>query len=109
MTGIRDFVVLFIIIGLIPVSLKRPWHGILGWYWIAYMVPHGLTWGFARTLPVAMLIGGATLVGWVCTRDRKPIPRTLTVIALLLLVADFTLTTFLAYNPIDAWNKWTSV
>src|SRR6266567_3499949 len=45
MSGIRDFVVLFIIIGLIPVSLKRPWHGILGWYWIAYMVPHGLAWG----------------------------------------------------------------
>ena len=109
MSGLRDVVLLFVLIGLVPFCLIRPWLGILAWYWIAFMVPHGLTWGFARTLPVAMVIGGATLVGWVCTKDRKPIPRTVTVIALLLLVTDFTLTTFLAYNPIDAWNKWESV
>src|SRR5215467_6102097 len=106
MSGLRDVVLLLVVIGLVPVCLIRPWLGILAWYWIAFMVPHGLTWGFARTLPVAMLIGGATLVGWVCTKDRKPIPRTVTVIALLLLAADFTLTTTLAYNPMDAWNKW---
>ena len=76
MSGLRDIVLLFVVIGLVPVCLIRPWLGILAWYWIAFMVPHGLTWGFARTLPVAMLIGGATLVGWVCTKDWKPIPRT---------------------------------
>src|SRR5713101_6250657 len=109
MTGIRDFVVLFIIIGLIPVSLKRPWHGILGWYWIAYMVPHGLTWGFARTLPVAMIVGGATLVGFILSKDRKPLPRTGTTFFMLASSVHFTLTTILAHNPELAWVKWDRV
>ena len=109
MTGIRDFVVLFIIIGLIPVSLKRPWHGILGWYWIAYMVPHGLTWGFARTLPVAMIVGGATLVGFILSKDRKPLPRTGTTFFMLAFSVHCTLTTILAHNPELAWGKWDRV
>jgi probable O-glycosylation ligase (exosortase A-associated) len=106
MSGLRDVVFLIVLIGLVPVSLSRPWVGVLAWYWLAFMVPHGLTWGFARTLPVAMLIGGATLLGWVFTKDRKPIPRTWTTFALLLLAAHFTLTTMLAYDPQEAWGKW---
>src|SRR6266545_2934103 len=106
MSGIRDVVLLIVLVGLVPISLFRPWIGILAWYWIAFMVPHGLTWGFARTLPIAMLIGGATLLGWLFTKDRKPIPRTWTVLALFLLAAHFTLTTVLAYDPELAWGKW---
>jgi probable O-glycosylation ligase (exosortase A-associated) len=106
MSGLRDIVLLIVLIGLVPVSALRPWFGILAWYWIAFMVPHGLTWGFARTLPIAMLIGGATLLGWMFTKNRKPIPRTWPVFALLLLAVQFTLTTVLAYNPQEAWAKW---
>ena len=99
MSGLRDIVFLFVWIGLIPVSLMRPWLGILCWFWIAFMVPHGLTWGFARTLPVAIAIGGATLLGWMLTRDKKPLPRTWAVYGLVLLSLHFTLTTVLAYGP----------
>jgi len=106
MGGLRDVVLLFVIAGLVPVSALRPWLGILAWYWIAFMVPQGLTWGFARTLPVAMLIGCATLIGWVFTKERKPIPRTLTVFAVLVMAAHFTLTTILAYDSQLAWGKW---
>jgi probable O-glycosylation ligase (exosortase A-associated) len=106
MSGLRDVVLLLVLIGLVPVSAIRPWIGVLAWYWIAFMVPHGLTWGFGRTLPVAMSIGGAALLGWLFTRDKKPIPGTLTVFALLLLAAHFTLTSMLAYNPQEAWGKW---
>jgi putative inorganic carbon (HCO3(-)) transporter len=106
MSGLRDVVFLIVWLGLIPVSFMRPWLGILAWYWISFMVPHGLTWGFGRTLPVAMGIGGATLLGWMLIKDRKPVPRTWTVFSILLLTAHFTLTTMLAYNPEEAWDKW---
>ena len=71
----RDIAVLVSILALVPVSLRTPWIGILGWYWIACFVPQGLAWGFARTLPVGMIVGGATLVGFLFTKDRKPLPR----------------------------------
>ncbi len=106
MSGLRDVVFLLVWIGLIPVSFVRPWIGILAWYWIAFMVPHGLTWGFSRTLPVAMGIGGATLLGWLFTKERRPIPRTWTVIGLVLLTVHFTLTTVTAFNREMAMGKW---
>jgi putative inorganic carbon (hco3(-)) transporter len=109
MSGLRDVVVLLVVIGLVPVSLVRPWLGVLAWYWIAYMVPHGLTWGFARTLPVAMLVGGATLVGFLFSKDRKPIPRTGTTFFMLACSLHFTLTTVLAHNPSLASGKWDQV
>jgi putative inorganic carbon (HCO3(-)) transporter len=106
MSGLRDIAFLFLWIGLIPVSLMRPWLGILCWFWIAFMVPHGLTWGFARTLPVAIGIGGATLLGWLLTKDKKPLPRNWTIYGLVLMALHFTLTTVLAYDPATAWGKW---
>jgi putative inorganic carbon (HCO3(-)) transporter len=106
MGGLRDLVFLIVWLGLIPTSLIRPWVGILAWNWIAFMAPHGLTWGFARTLPVAMAIGGATLVGWLFTTERKSIPRTWPFIGLLFFTIHITLTTVLAHNPEEAWGKW---
>ena len=105
----RDVLVVSVILGLVPVSLKRPWLGVLAWYWIAYFVPHGLTWGFAKTFPVAVLIGGATLVGFLFTKDRKPLPKDWTTYFMLACVVQFTLTTILAHNPDLAWGKWDRV
>jgi len=106
MSGLRDVVFIIVWLGLLPVSLVRPWLGILAWYWLAFMVPHGLTWGFSRTLPVAMGVGGATLIGWAFAKDRKPIRVTFTLIALVLLTIDFTITTVFAFAPEEAFGKW---
>jgi probable O-glycosylation ligase (exosortase A-associated) len=94
------------IAGLIPVSFLRPWIGVLAWSWIAYMAPHRLAWGFAFNLPVAMMIGVATIAGFVIAKDKKPLPRVAEVWLILLLAAHFTLTTLLAINPELAWGKW---
>lgn len=107
--NLRDLAVFLVMIGLVPVSLRRPWIGILGWYWIAYMVPHGLAWGFARTLPIAMVVGGATLVGFLFLKDRKPLPRIGATFFMLACSVHFTLTTILAHNQELAWGKWDRV
>ena len=105
MSGLRDVVFTVLLLGLVPVSFRRPWVGVLAWSWIAYMAPHQLTWGFGRVLPVAMLIGGATLAGFLLTKDRKPVPRVTGTVLLTALAAHFTLTTLLAYNPALAAGK----
>ena len=109
MTGIRDYLLLALLGGLVPASLMRPWIGVLGWFWIAYMVPHALTWGFGRNLPLAALVGGATLAGFFFTKDRRPLPRSWTVFLLLLFSAHITLSSALSYDPGLAWMKWNSV
>jgi putative inorganic carbon (hco3(-)) transporter len=103
---IRDIAFVLIWLSLIPVSLARPWIGILSWYWIAYFVPHGLTWGFARSLPVALAIGGATLVGFVLSKDKKPLPRCAITFFMFAFVVHYTLTTIVAHNPELSFGKW---
>jgi putative inorganic carbon (HCO3(-)) transporter len=111
MGAIRDLLLTVIITGLVPVSLFRPWYGILGWFWISYFVPQSFAWSFGRSLPVAMLVGGATLVGFGLStdRERRALPGTPQVILLSLFIVHITVTTMLAYDPELAWGKWSWV
>jgi probable O-glycosylation ligase (exosortase A-associated) len=102
----RDILLTLILIPLVPACLFRPWIGILGWLWVAYFSPHGMTWGFGRSIPIALLIGGATLIGLLFTRDRKPLPRAPSVYLLFAFAVDFTFTTIFSLNPDLAWGKW---
>ena len=57
----RDYLVLAILIIGVPVSMVRPFIGVLLWSWVSYMNPHRLTWGIAYDFPAAMVIGGRNL------------------------------------------------
>lgn len=70
----RDFALTIFVVGLIPFAIAKPYIGALGWAWISMMNPHKMTWGFAFSLPFAMMMAIATLVGLFLTRDRCPIP-----------------------------------
>jgi putative inorganic carbon (hco3(-)) transporter len=106
---VRDILFVSVVLGLVPVCLRRPWLGILAWYWTAYFVPQGLSWGFARSFPFAMVVGGATLLGFLLTKDRKPLPRNAATFFMLACTVQFTLTTIVAYNPDSAWEIWNRV
>lgn len=105
----RDLVLLTTILGLIPFILKRPWIGVLAWFWVGLMAPHGLTWGFMKTAPVAMIIGVATLFALLFTKERATMPVTREM-ALMFLFAAFTaLTSWAAMVPDQAWEQWRHV
>lgn len=105
----RDFILLIIFIGLIPFIFVRPWTGVLVWSWIGYMNPHKLGWGFTHSLPVAMVFGGLTIVTMFMTKEKKGIPLTRETVLLFLLCILFTITTFFAWVPDDAWAQWDKV
>src|SRR5262249_3486965 len=100
---LRDILLMLVLAGLIPPALVRPWIGMLGWYWIGMMNPHLLTWGFARQLPVAMLVAIPTLIGLLLTRERKSIAWNRVMILVALMFAHFTFTSFFAWSPSQAW------
>ena len=105
----RDTLFVAVALGLVPVCLRSPWLGILAWYWTAYFVPQGLSWWFARSFPFAMVVGGATLLGFIFTKDRKPLPRNAATFFMLACTVQFTLTTIVAHNPDAAWEIWNRV
>lgn len=80
----RDFIVLAIILGSVPVCFFNPYFGVLMWYWVTYFNPHRFTWGMAYNFPVAAMIAAPTLVG---TLFAKKSLRSLAVRESILLLA----------------------
>jgi len=70
---VRDLVVFALFVGLLPLSLIRPWLGICVFTFLAYNRTQDLTWGFARGLPISQLIAMAMVAGWLIFEFR-PIP-----------------------------------
>jgi probable O-glycosylation ligase (exosortase A-associated) len=105
----RDIALTALIFAIIPFCLRKPWVGTIAWYWFGLMNPHRLTWGFAYTMPFAMLIGGATLLGAVTAKDRRPIPWNRELKVLCVLMIYFVFTTIFAWAPDHAWEEWKKV
>ncbi len=103
----RDFITLAIVFGLLPVIVVRPYVGVLAWCWISYMNPHRLAYGLAYDFPVAAIIGGATLVGLVFTKEQKRIPWTWLTVCWVLFVLWMSVTTLFALVPDAAFEAWT--
>lgn len=94
------------VLGSVPIILRYPFAGIIFWYWVSIMNPHRLAWGFASDFPVAMVIGATAIGAFMISRERKVLPSDTTTVLLILLTLWVTLTTVLAANPEDAWEKW---
>ena len=105
----RDLLVLAIIIAGVPISVMRPFIGILYWSWVSYMNPHRLTWGIAYNFPAAQAIGAGTLIGFLFTKDRSRLPMERETILLLLLWVLFGITTIFAIVPEHAWPQFEQI
>lgn len=95
----RDIIITLIVFGSLPLTLKRPWIGVLMWVWISVMNPHRLSWGFAYSYPFAAIIAATTLVGLLITRDPKKLPVTPITIALIAFTLWMNFTTLFAFYP----------
>ncbi|MGL1832980.1 putative O-glycosylation ligase, exosortase A system-associated [Rhodocyclaceae bacterium SMB388] len=102
----RDLLLFCIVAGLVPCIFWRPWLGVLTWYWVGLMAPHGLTWGFMQSFPIATLIGGVTLVALLLAKDRKPLPGSREMIMMFVLAGYTAVTSFFAILPSSAWLQW---
>ena len=69
MRGLIFFVVFF---ALLPVVFKKPYVGILMWFWISLMNPHRVIYGFAASIPYAMLVAIVTLSSWLLLHPEEP-------------------------------------
>jgi probable O-glycosylation ligase (exosortase A-associated) len=103
----RDYIVIAVVLGSLPIGLIRPFYGLLAYAWISYMYPHELTWSFARTFPVAKLSALSVMAGLVFSpagnigaiRQRENI-------SMLLLWCTFTISSAFALYPDQAWYQW---
>lgn len=64
----RDYALLIIICGSLPICFFQPYFGVLMWVWIAYFNPHRYTFNFMYDFPVAQAIALPTLAGLIFNR-----------------------------------------
>lgn len=104
----RDLLLSLVVAGLLPVALVRPVAGAYLWAWLSIMNPHQLAYGFARSVPWAMLAALVTLVGFLFTRDKRALPNNGGTVLLGMLIVWFCVTSYFSINDPDAvWERWT--
>ncbi|SOD97754.1 putative O-glycosylation ligase, exosortase A system-associated [Caenispirillum bisanense] len=102
----RDIAIILYFLALVPMILRWPFLGILGWSVVSYMNPHQLGWAYTESLPFAMLVGLATIFAFVIQPGRKSIPLQPLTILLAVFFGYTTLTTLFAVAPTAATSKY---
>jgi putative inorganic carbon (hco3(-)) transporter len=106
----RDYLLAVFLLASVPVGLVRPFYGLLVYAWVSYMYPQMYMWSFAQYLPGAKLMAGATIAGAVIKGDIDVAPlRRPEMVAMMLLLLCFSVSTVLSTNPELAWPKWQEV
>lgn len=67
----RDILLLAIVAGGCVVALYRPWFGAILWTWLSVMNPSGMAYGFSRSLPLAAMAAGATMIGMLFEKNKR--------------------------------------
>jgi probable O-glycosylation ligase (exosortase A-associated) len=104
--GLRDILLFLFVFCAIPFMIRRPWIGVLFRVWFGLANPHLMTFGYAQSFPFAALIAVVTLAGIAFSPKSMQLKKRPALLALLLLAAWMTMTTFFAFNPAGAWPAW---
>lgn len=105
----RDIFVTAVVFGALLLVFKHPHYGIYLWSWLSYMNPHKLAWGFATSIPFALMTAVVTLTVYLLSKEPKLMPWTPETILLLTFLGWVTFTTFFALYPEPAWVQWDKV
>jgi putative inorganic carbon (hco3(-)) transporter len=68
----RGLVLFIIFFGLLSLVFKRPFIGILMWFWISLLNPHRYVYGFATGLSYALILALVTLGSWLFLHPEEP-------------------------------------
>ena len=105
----RDIALLATFIVFLPFALTKPWIGVILWVWLSVMNPHRLTYGFAYDMSFAAITAGVTLLGFLITKDRRHLPMTPPVVALMLFTIWMCIASLFPYHPDSGYSMWSRV
>jgi len=95
----RDLFLTGTLVPLLALAAARPFVGVLVWSWISFMNPHREVWGFAQTMPWAMMAFLATVFGCFVAREPKRFPVNATTVLLFVFAVFITITSLAGIGP----------
>jgi putative inorganic carbon (hco3(-)) transporter len=113
--GIRDILILGMLVASVPICFVRPFYGVLVWSVVSFLNPHRFAWA-AANFPVAIAIGIPTIAGFLLFSFNIKTLRSREAWLIAALGVWFTVTSLAAANnPVfihhiaDTWEKWRTV
>jgi putative inorganic carbon (hco3(-)) transporter len=104
----RDILLITVFTVLLFRILRRPEVGPYTWAWVSIMNPHRLTYGFAFSVPFALIAAVFTLFSFIVSKHaRRAFPFTLLTGVYLLLMGWMTVSSVASINPEDVvLERW---
>ncbi|MGB0911178.1 MAG: putative O-glycosylation ligase, exosortase A system-associated, partial [Nitrospirales bacterium] len=95
----RDIFLVILVLASAGVAVRKPVYGMLLFVAFGIINPQGFTWGFGRSFPIAMIMAGATVFGYLVSPEPKRFPKQREVWMLLGVWFFFVVSTVVAYVP----------
>jgi probable O-glycosylation ligase (exosortase A-associated) len=105
----RDIALTMMLVVLVPMAFVWPWVGTMVWTWVSLMYPQRLTFGFAHDMPIAAIVGGATLLGFVLMPADRRLPRGAIPVILALFILWMCVTSIFAIYPSEVGEMFGKV
>lgn len=109
----RDLLMLFALIGMIPMILKKPHIGVLLWAWTALLGPNNLMYGIAGSIRYNLLFAILTFVSMIINREKFKFRMGAITAIMFLFVIVTTISTYTAITDAEVvkseWEKFLKV
>ena len=102
----RDLFLIGVVAISVGFTLRFPFIGVLIWEWFALMNPHQEAFGFARSLPLNLIVAGSAILSWALSDEPKKIPRNAMTVLFLVFLVWMTFNSFFAFNTTWSWPFW---
>lgn len=102
----RDIIFLISVAGYLGIALFCPFAGMLVWTWLAIGNPHQEAYSFAKGLPINLTTALVTVVAWLVAKEKKTLPRSVTIGILIAFLVWTTFNSFFAFDPSWSWQYW---
>ena len=102
----RDLFLVGVVAVSVGFTLRFPFIGVLIWEWFALMNPHQEAFGFARSLPLNLIVAGSAVLSWILSEEPKKIPRNAMTMLFLVFLVWMTFNSFFSFNTTWSWPYW---
>lgn len=107
---LRSIYLTMLLLPMLPLAVVAPFAGVLVWVWISVMNPHVLVAGFLSGFPLLDFVAGATILGWLFSRERKAPPGEAVVVLLGMFFVWICITTLASQNiELSMSEKWPKI
>ena len=102
----RDIVLVLALIAGLGVTFRYPFAGVLLWAWFTIQQPQQEAYGFAKSLPLNLILAVVTLLSLMFSKERKSLRMDMSFWLIIIFLFWMTINAVFAVDPGTSWGLW---